>query len=279
MTQRELVVDALLRAGSDDRILVPPDGAFARAMRAMAERGDHLSIPDRVVLGLYAYEIVERMREWSDDPRSWVVPFWPDAAFDAADVDAHAGAELMRMWPPALPIRYRVASALEVAATSKDMFGALRFDPFAYGSKVLSHLCSDPRSTHVAGAMFVCDGAILLERRPDDAHCYAGMWDTPGGHLECGEDGNVAIRRELAEELGVTDTDATPIAVVDDRDPTSGGRYRHHVFVVTSFRGEITSRDQRTLRWQAIAGLPDASDVNAVVRRLASELQSRPSVR
>jgi ADP-ribose pyrophosphatase YjhB (NUDIX family) len=53
-----------------------------------------------------------------------------------------------------------------------------------------------------------CGEQILLVR-----HTYGpGQWDVPGGFMKAGEDSEVALRRELAEELGVVPVAARIIA-------------------------------------------------------------------
>ena len=45
-------------------------------------------------------------------------------------------------------------------------------------------------------------GSILMSRRLEGVH-LAGAWEFPGGKVERGEDPEVALRRELREELGI----------------------------------------------------------------------------
>jgi 8-oxo-dGTP diphosphatase len=60
------------------------------------------------------------------------------------------------------------------------------------------------RELHVvAGALFDATGRVLIAQRPAGKH-MAGRWELPGGKLEPGETPLDALRRELAEELGVT---------------------------------------------------------------------------
>jgi 8-oxo-dGTP diphosphatase len=59
----------------------------------------------------------------------------------------------------------------------------------------------DPPRQLVVGAAIIRDGAVLAARRtaPADA---AGRWEFPGGKVEPGESAEVALVREIAEELG-----------------------------------------------------------------------------
>ena len=51
-------------------------------------------------------------------------------------------------------------------------------------------------------------GAILLQKRAVTKDIQPGKWDTAvGGHLALGEDYETGARRELAEELDVTDAE------------------------------------------------------------------------
>jgi 8-oxo-dGTP diphosphatase len=53
----------------------------------------------------------------------------------------------------------------------------------------------------VAGAV-IADGRLLLAQRTYPAE-VAGLWELPGGKVEPGETRELALSRELAEELGI----------------------------------------------------------------------------
>ncbi len=54
--------------------------------------------------------------------------------------------------------------------------------------------------------VFSPDGALLLQKRSADKDIQPGRWDTSvGGHVDYGETVGQALRREAAEELGLTD--------------------------------------------------------------------------
>ncbi len=59
------------------------------------------------------------------------------------------------------------------------------------------------RSVHVI--VFHSDGRILLQKRKWTKDIQPGKWDTAvGGHLDPGETFEVAARREMREELGIS---------------------------------------------------------------------------
>jgi 8-oxo-dGTP diphosphatase len=61
----------------------------------------------------------------------------------------------------------------------------------------------------IVAAVLVRDGRVLLCLRSPRRRWSPCMWDLPGGHVEHGESGPVALARELGEELGVTVAPAT----------------------------------------------------------------------
>jgi 8-oxo-dGTP diphosphatase len=54
----------------------------------------------------------------------------------------------------------------------------------------------------VAAALVDADGRVLLQQRPQ-GKSLAGLWEFPGGKVEPGETPEVALVRELEEELGI----------------------------------------------------------------------------
>ena len=55
----------------------------------------------------------------------------------------------------------------------------------------------------VAGALIGLDGSVLLHRRGLDA-VHGGLWEFPGGKVSLGESPEIALIRELSEELDIT---------------------------------------------------------------------------
>lgn len=53
-----------------------------------------------------------------------------------------------------------------------------------------------------AVALIDADGRVLLAQRPG-SKSMAGLWEFPGGKIESGETPEIALIRELEEELGI----------------------------------------------------------------------------
>jgi 8-oxo-dGTP diphosphatase len=61
-----------------------------------------------------------------------------------------------------------------------------------------------------AVALIDAEGRVLLAQRPE-GKSLAGLWEFPGGKVELGETPEIALIRELKEELGI-DTHASCLA-------------------------------------------------------------------
>lgn len=60
-----------------------------------------------------------------------------------------------------------------------------------------------PRNIQVVGAVILKDGLILCAQRWSDSS-MPGLWEFPGGKIESGESKQVALKREISEELECT---------------------------------------------------------------------------
>jgi len=56
---------------------------------------------------------------------------------------------------------------------------------------------------HVVAVILLRSEELLLCHRSPTRRWYPDVWDFPGGHVEAGERPLNALRREVAEELGV----------------------------------------------------------------------------
>lgn len=61
--------------------------------------------------------------------------------------------------------------------------------------------------------MFNSQGDLYLQKRPQWKDIQPNKWDTSvGGHVDYGEDSITALRREVKEELGITDYEPESVA-------------------------------------------------------------------
>lgn len=122
----------------------------------------------------------------------------------------------------------------------------------------------------VVAAIIRRNGRILACRRRDDQD-HAGKWEFPGGKVEDGETAVQALRRELAEELGVEAEIGPEIERYDFAYPgKSPIRLVFHE--VTEYSGKIDLSQFADSCWAAPPDLPALDflegDVD-FVRRLA----------
>jgi len=105
-------------------------------------------------------------------------------------------------------------------------------------------------------ALIDADGRVLIAQRPEGKK-LAGLWEFPGGKLNPGETPEVALIRELKEEIGIDVAAAclAPFAFAShDYD-------RFHLlmplFLCRRWKGTPTPRENQTLAWVRAAKLGD----------------------
>lgn len=87
-----------------------------------------------------------------------------------------------------------------------------------------------PRVPYVGvGCIVMYESNLLLVQSRN------GMWSTPGGHLDFGEDPAECARRETIEETGLTVHDVDFVAITNDVMPDRG---RHYLTVWMRGRAE-----------------------------------------
>ncbi|HEX4977972.1 MAG TPA: NUDIX domain-containing protein [Nocardioides sp.] len=123
----------------------------------------------------------------------------------------------------------------------------------------------------VMGAAIIDGGRLLAARRTAPAHAR-GLWELPGGKVEPGEDPDVAIVREVREELGC---EVAVVGHLEGRQPIDG-RHVLRVAVVALVAGEPVPHEHDAVRWLAADELdlvtwlePDVPFLAELRRRLA----------
>lgn len=100
---------------------------------------------------------------------------------------------------------------------------------------------------HVVAAVILNPaGEVLIAKRPDDKH-QGGLWEFPGGKVEPGEAAQVALERELEEELGIKIAAATPLIKVPYHYPDKSVLL--DVYTVTEFSGNPWGREGQPVEW------------------------------
>lgn len=108
---------------------------------------------------------------------------------------------------------------------------------------------------HVAAAVVVnAHGEVLISLRHAQAH-QGGLWEFPGGKVEEGEAVQVALVRELREELGIDVIAARPLIRIPHRYPDKAVLL--DVWRVEVFRGEPHGREGQPVQWVAPERLHD----------------------
>jgi 8-oxo-dGTP diphosphatase len=113
-----------------------------------------------------------------------------------------------------------------------------------------------------AVAAFVRDdtGRLLLARRAHEPD--AGLWDTPGGFLEEGEDPLDGLRRELLEETGLEIEPGDYLGAYVDSYGESGTAVLNLVFEASVLAGEMAPADDvAELRWFDLESLPPTDEL------------------
>lgn len=113
----------------------------------------------------------------------------------------------------------------------------------------------------VAAAIFNQYNQVLITRRAKKVH-QGGKWEFPGGKVERGETPIEALKRELAEELGIHNLTCIPLIKTHHHYPEYSVWL--DVWQVTRFRGVPEGREGQPLKWVVLddlcgVDLPDAN--------------------
>ena len=109
--------------------------------------------------------------------------------------------------------------------------------------------------TTVVAAVIERDGQVLIGQRPAGKR-HALKWEFPGGKVEAGESPEIALRRELEEELGIQ---AVIGGQITDYEYAYPGRepIRLIFFAIREFTGTLDNRAFEQVVWETRDRLPD----------------------
>ncbi len=97
------------------------------------------------------------------------------------------------------------------------------------------------------------DEVLICQRKADQPMSL--KWEFPGGKIEEGESSEVALARELDEELGITAVIGRRVARIRHK-YRNGGAIDLQFFAVREFEGTLENRIFNDIRWVAMKELP-----------------------
>ena len=95
---------------------------------------------------------------------------------------------------------------------------------------------------------------LICQRKADQPMSL--KWEFPGGKIEAGESSEVALARELDEELGIKAVIGERVAQVRHK-YRNGGAIDLQFFVVREFDGALENRIFNDVRWTPLTELPE----------------------
>jgi 8-oxo-dGTP diphosphatase len=121
----------------------------------------------------------------------------------------------------------------------------------------------------VGGLIYDDHARLLLVLRAHDPG--RGSWSVPGGKVEPSEADEAALRREIAEETGLTVT-VGPLCGVVER-PAPAGIFVIYDYFCTVVAGTaVAASDAADVRWVDAAEFAELDRAGALVDRLAETL-------
>ncbi len=99
-----------------------------------------------------------------------------------------------------------------------------------------------------AVALIDVDNRVLLAQRPE-GKSMAGLWEFPGGKVEPGETPEVALIRELYEELGIETWDSCLAPLTFASHSYSEFHLLMPLYACRKWKGMPQSREGQALKW------------------------------
>lgn len=114
-----------------------------------------------------------------------------------------------------------------------------------------------PRILLVAAAALVdVDNRVLIAERPA-GKSMAGLWEFPGGKVAEGETPEAALRRELAEELGIDVCEKCLAPFTFASHTYEAFHLLMPLYLCRNWDGEITPREGQRIKWVRASRLKD----------------------
>lgn len=145
----------------------------------------------------------------------------------------------------------------------------------------------DDESSHpveYACALPIRGQRVLLGMRAAQRRNRPSCWDMIGGHVESGEPVDLALVRELQEEIGITPTAFRHFTTIETMETDGVTPALWHLFIVTGWEGgepAITNDEHSEIRWFDFLAAGELSPLASeayrpVFARLAASLAAAP---
>ncbi len=108
----------------------------------------------------------------------------------------------------------------------------------------------------VAAALVDDEGRVLIAQRPQGKQ-LAGLWEFPGGKVEAGETPELALIRELDEELGIVVKEACLAPFVFASHTYADFHLLMPLFLIRRWEGEPEAREHTAIKWVRPAAMRD----------------------
>ena len=105
-----------------------------------------------------------------------------------------------------------------------------------------------------AVALIDRDGRVLLAQRPE-GKSMAGLWEFPGGKVEEGETPEVALIRELEEELGINTWESCLAPLTFASHSYDDFHLMMPLYAINKWQGEPKGQEGQALQWVTKAEL------------------------
>ena len=107
------------------------------------------------------------------------------------------------------------------------------------------------KQIEVVAAIIYKDGAYFTTQRGYGE--FEGMWEFPGGKVEPGESRDVALKREIQEELGVDIAIENLLCTTEYDYPSF--HLTMHCYLCSIASGEIELREHKSAQWLTMESL------------------------
>ena len=108
-----------------------------------------------------------------------------------------------------------------------------------------------------AVALVDADGRVLIAQRPG-GKAMAGLWEFPGGKIEPGETPEVALMRELKEELGIETWDSCLAPLTFASHSYDDFHLLMPFFICRKWQGIVAPKEGQKLKWVYAKELRDS---------------------